>query len=162
MERAFAFQILSQSVQIKDAINYIGGSFYASNGWQIKIDSCPEIRVASREIYLRGSSKENDLRVDRTWNFSLNLEKDEAISQINSALSEIISFASSYNQRYQVGPKAVLGVYQNNNTTVIGSAPEVETIPVDALSDEGQFEGGWGANRLRHSIPVVTDRYKDN
>jgi len=149
MERAFAFQILEQSGQIKDAINYVGGSFYSSNGWVIKVSSSPEIKVPSRTIFLRGSHKEQDLRVDRTWNFLSNIERDETISAINQALAEIISFASGYEYRYQVGPQAVLGVFNTSNT-VIGTAPEVVTLPEDSTDTEE----GWGANRLKHSRPI--------
>lgn len=142
LERAFAFQVTEQSNSIKDAINgpYVGGSFMSSNGWVIKIDSCPEIRVPSRTIYLRGSSKENDLRVDRTWNFSSNFERDQAISQIKFALDEIISLSNSINYLIKT----------QNQITVIGNASEALMVPADSHDTEE----GWGANRLRHSKPI--------
>jgi len=142
LERAFAFQITEQSNSIKEAINgpYVGGSFMSSNGWVIKIDSCPEIRVPSRTIFLRGSSKENDLRVDRTWNFSSNLERDNTISQIKFALDEIISLSNSINYL----------VKTTNQMTVIGNAPEAFTVPAVSYDTEE----GWGANRLKHSKPI--------
>ena len=143
LERAFAFQVTEQSNSIKDAINgpYVGGSFMSSNGWVIKIDSCPEIRVPSRTIYLRGSSKENDLRVDRTWNFLSNLERDLAISEIKFALDELISLSNSINY-----------LIKTTNNTVIGCASEAFTIPAPSsfITEEG-----WGANRLTHYKPMA-------
>lgn len=150
MERAFAFQITEQSESIKRAINYVGGSFYSSNGWTIKLDACPEIRVTSRTIYLRGNDASHNLRVDRTWNLNSNLERDEILSQVNKALSEIISFAESYPYSYKIGPNTYLGAYKVNQNPVMSSAPEAEVIPVDF-----SFESGWGANRLKHSRPIV-------
>lgn len=150
LERAFAFQITEQSESIIQAIKYIGGSFYASNGWQIKIDACPEIRVTSRTIYLRGTDKDQNLRVDRTWNLSSNHYRDEILSQVKAALSEIISFAQSYPFKYQVGPNAILGVHQINMNPVYDFAPEAEKYPEDFPS-----ESGWGTNRLRHARPIL-------
>lgn len=148
MERAFAFQITEQSSEIKKAINYVGGSFFASNGWTIKMDVYPEIRVASRTIYLRGNTSASDLRVDRTWNLKSNRERDEIISQVNAALAEIISLASSYSYRYQVGPSAWLGVHQNYYQPITWSAPEADVVLGDSP------ESGWGANRLSHPQPI--------
>ena len=142
MERAFAFQITEQSSSIKEAINgpYVGGSFMSSNGWVIKVDSCPEIRVPSRTIFLRGSFKVSDLRVDRTWNFSSNFERDQAISEIKFALDEIISLSNSLDYLIKT----------TNQITVIGNAPEALVIPADSTDTEE----GWGANRLKHSRPI--------
>jgi hypothetical protein len=142
LERAFAFQITEQSSSIKDAINgpYVGGSFMSSNGWVVKIDSCPEIRVPSRTIYLRGSSQENNLRVDRTWNFSSNFERDQAISEIKFALDELISLSNTVNYL----------IKSTNQITIIGNAPEALTV----LADPYDTEEGWGTNRLKHSKPV--------
>lgn len=149
MEKAFAFQITEQSDKINKAINYIGGSFYASNGWEIKIDTVPEIKVTSRKIYLRGFKSDSDLRVDRTWNLGSNVQRDEILNQVNSALSEIITFAQSYPYNYRIGPNAYLGVYQPYNYSVVYSAPEVEVAPVVSPED------GWGQNRMKHSKPIL-------
>ena len=67
-ERAFTFRVLSQDKAIKDAIASVDGSFVTSNGWTISIQRSPEIKVVSKRIYLRGSNKANDMRIDRTWN----------------------------------------------------------------------------------------------
>jgi len=149
MERAFAFQITEQSAKIKEAINHVGGSFYSSNGWEITMDACPEIRVTSRKVYLRGFESKQDLRVCRTWNLASNLERDEILSQVNHALSEIISFAESYPYNYQVGPNAWLGVYRKPSNPVYDFAPEAKEFP-----ENPSFESGWGQNRLRHARPV--------
>ncbi len=95
-ERAFTFRILSQDSAIKDAIASAGGSFVSSNGWTIQIARSPEIKVVSKRIYLRGSNKANDKRIDRTWNIPSNIKLHQILNQIDSALAEIISFAREH------------------------------------------------------------------
>jgi len=102
-ELAFTFQILSQDSIIEDAINSVGGSFHTSNGWTIRVKNSPELKVVSKRIYLRGANSALDYRIDRTWNFSSNVERDMYISEIRQAMAEIISFADAYDDSRYYG-----------------------------------------------------------
>lgn len=100
-ERAFTFQILSQDRAVKNAIDSVGGVYYTSNGWQVMVKNSPEVKVVTKRLFLRGANKDNDMRIDRTWNFRSNLERDRAIASLEAALADIISFAKEYdNSRY--------------------------------------------------------------
>ena len=100
-ERAFTFQILSQDKVVGKAIESIGGLFYTRNGWKASVKNSPEVKVVSKQLFLRGKNSANDMRIDRTWNFKSNRERDNAIASLNSALLDVIEFAREYdNSRY--------------------------------------------------------------
>ena len=112
-ELAFTFQILSQDRVVEDAIASVGGSFHTKNGWTIRAKNSPELKVISKRIYLRGANSALDLRIDRTWNFDSNRERDMFISEINKAMAEIISFADAYDDSRYYGreEKDLYGCY---------------------------------------------------
>lgn len=157
-ERAFTFRILSQDSAIKDAITSVGGSFVTRNGWSIQVARSPEIKVVSKRIYLRGSNKANDKRLDRTWNISSNFKLHQYLNQIDQALAEIISFAQSYKDTYKrtycncTYPL----VYRDEFLPRFSFTSEVETfisknrpVRIDAQ--------GWGNNKLK-DIPTWESR----
>lgn len=94
-ERAFTFQILSQDKAVEDAIDNLGGSFISSNGWKISSENSPELKVRSKEIFLRGKIKDADWRIDRTWNLPSNADRDLVINNIHQAMRELISSATA-------------------------------------------------------------------
>lgn len=151
-ERAFTFRVLSQDKTIKDAIASVGGSFVTSNGWTISTKRSPEIKVVSKRIYLRGSNKANDMRIDRTWNIPSNFKLHQYLHQINQALAETISFAQSYKDTYDsfhTYPNGILSNFHRVNWTseVQPSICECKTQPVHINAD------GWGNNKLK-SLPT--------
>lgn len=157
-ERAFTFQILSQDSAIKDAIASVGGSFVTSNGWTISIKRSPEIKVVSKRIFLRGSNKLNDMRIDRTWNIPSNFKVNQYISQINQALAEIISFANQYKSNvepYGVQLIEYLNTYHNfdtyfmqNGLPIVNWTSEVQVI-YDKDTSFHIDADGWGNNKLK-------------
>ncbi len=163
-ERAFTFQILSQDSVVEDAINSVGGSFLTSNGWTIRVNRSPEVKVISKRIFLRGSNSSLDLRVDRTWNFGSNRERDMYMRELEYALEEIISFSDEYDSSRYYSKKMDFGSKWTRNYLeddyvpkrtrkarpyVIHFAPEVDvytwltprtnSVVIDA--------NGWGNNK---------------
>lgn len=136
-ETAFTFRILSQSRVIKRALDSIGGTFVASNGYKVMIKRSPEVKVVTRRLFLRGSNTAKDDRMDRTWNFPNNWERDSAALELEQALSEIISFANTYeNNCYGIDPH----VHTNRHIQYMNwLAPEARPFRIDA--------NGWGNNK---------------
>lgn len=165
-ERAFTFQILSQDRVIKDAINSIGGSYVTSNGWKVFIRNSPEVKVVSRRLFLRGANTGYDMRIDRTWNFQDNYERDLAIESLETAIADIISFATRYdNSRYShIGNTAKYRGYANRfematiylnhlNDAVQNWASEVQikTQQADSIRID---VNGWGNNKVDSLAPT--------
>ena len=136
-ETAFTFRILSQSRVIKRALDSIGGTFVASNGYKVMIKRSPEVKVVTRRLFLRGSNTAKDDRMDRTWNFPNNWERDSAALELEQALSEIIAFANTYeNTSYGIDSN----VYTNRHIQYMNwLAPEARPFRIDA--------NGWGNNK---------------
>ena len=137
-ETAFTFRILSQSRIIKAAIDSIGGTFVASNGYKVMIKRSPEVKVVTKRLFLRGSNTSKDHRIDRTWNFSSNWERDMKAEELERAVAEVISFANSFeNSCYGIGSD----VFIANDYILYSSvnAPEALPFRIDAQ--------GWGRNR---------------
>jgi hypothetical protein len=138
-ETAFTFRILSQSRIIKAAIDSIGGTFVASNGYKIMIRRSPEVKVVTKRLFLRGSNTSKDDRIDRTWNFSSNWERDMKAQELEQAVAELISFANDYeNSCYGIGADVL---YANRPYIQYTSvfAPEARPFRIDAQ--------GWGNNK---------------
>ena len=141
-ETAFTFRILSQSRVIKAAIDSIGGTFDASNGYKVMIKRTPEVKVVTKRLFLRGSNTSKDLRIDRTWNFSSNWERDMKAEELERAIAELISFANAFeNSCYGIEPH----VWTNVQYTSI-CAPEARPFRIDA--------NGWGNNKP-HGKPTL-------
>jgi hypothetical protein len=149
-ERAFTFQILDQDRVVSSAIDSVGGTFYSSNGWKIMVKNSPEVKVVSKRVYLRGKNKAYDMRIDRTWNFRSNYERDRSISSLENALAELISFAREYdNNRYFIKDdiweeRAVwaddYGIWYYNTDPVSIVPCHPKSVRIDA--------NGWGNNKL--------------
>lgn len=138
-ETAFTFRILSQSRIIKAAIDSIGGTFVASNGYKVMTKNSPEVKVVTKRLFLRGSNTAKNNRIDRTWNFSDNWERDMKAEELQSAIAEVISFANAYeNSCYGIGSDVLM-----NNCSYISyasvCAPEARPFRIDA--------NGWGNNK---------------
>lgn len=136
-ECAYAFQITSQDPIIAAYLNRIGGTYYASNGWKIRISKVPEIDVFSKTIYLRGSDASKDLRVDRTWNLPSNSFRDAVIGEVATAITEIISSARDYSHFVSVS------FFEYGATGVSYFTPEVKAPAKFKIDSEG-----WGNNKL--------------
>ena len=137
-ETAFTFRILSQSRIIKAAIDSIGGTFVASNGYKVMINKSPEVKVVTKRLFLRGSNTSKNHRIDRTWNFSSNWERDMKANELKQAVAEVISFANAYeNSCYGIGSDTLIA----NDFIMYSSvgAPESRPFRIDA--------NGWGNNR---------------
>lgn len=170
-ERAFTFRILSQDSAIKDAIASAGGSFVTRNGWTIQIARSPEIKVVSKRIYLRGSNKANDKRIDRTWNISSNFKLHQYINQIDQALGEIISFAENYKSGFRTWLNGALAYGYKDIHDMSQAYPfEYMTggcLPFNSWAPEARIRNwyspiekpfqidahGWGNNKLK-DIPT--------
>jgi hypothetical protein len=98
-ERAIAFQVTNQNPQITDYIKQ-NGIFRASNGWTVTCQVAPELDIATKTIYLRGSNSNLDKRVDRTWDLKDNYRRDKYINEADQALKELVSATST--PRYAV------------------------------------------------------------
>lgn len=92
--KAIAFQVVSQSTEITDFIKK-NGTFHASNGWNIAIDNAPELDIASKTIYLRGSDVSQNKRVDRTWDLSTNSRRDDYVRAVDQALNDLVLAVTS-------------------------------------------------------------------
>jgi hypothetical protein len=73
------------------------GPFTASNGWTVKVDIGPELDIKNKTIYLRGSNRDMDLRIDRTWDLESNYNRDKYIDQVDQAIGELVSWAAMPN-----------------------------------------------------------------
>lgn len=151
-ERAFTFQILSQDKAVKRAIDSIGGLFYTSNGWKVSIKNSPEVKVVSKQLFLRGANSANDMRIDRTWNFRSNYERDRAISSLEVALADIISFAREHeNSRYFAKGDYWEDDYaiwfDNYGTWYYNYAPEAQLMVYGSNSVKIDANG-WGNNKM--------------
>ena len=93
-EKAIAFQVTDQSTKITDFIKR-NGPFVASNGWTIAVESAPELDVATKTIFLRGSNSSLDKRVDRTWDINSNYNRDNVICAADDALNELVHAVAS-------------------------------------------------------------------
>lgn len=93
-ERALDFQVTKQSTKYTNALKQ--ASFTASNGWTITTADCPELNVKSKTIYLRGADSSKDLRVDRTWDLSSDLKRDQIVSEATHALEEFRTWVNWY------------------------------------------------------------------
>ena len=136
-ETAFTFRILSQSRIIKAAIDSIGGTFVASNGYKVMIKRSPEVKVVTKRLFLRGSNTAKNDRIDRTWNFSSNWERDMKAEELERAIEEVISFANHFeNSCYGIAP----GVWDYTSVQYASiCAPEARPFRIDSQ--------GWGTNR---------------
>lgn len=149
-ERAFTFQILSQDRAVKNAIDSVGGVYYTSNGWKVSVKNSPEVKVVSKRLYLRGANTANDWRIDRTWNFRSNYERDRAIASLETALNDIISFAREYdNSRYFVKDdcweeSAIM--FDDYGVWYYNCAPEAQVI-VRGSEPVKIDANGWGNNK---------------
>jgi hypothetical protein len=136
-ETAFTFRILSQSRIIKAAIDSIGGTFVASNGYKIMTKRSPEVKVVTKRLFLRGSNTDKNDRIDRTWNFSSNRERDMKAEELERAIAEVISFANHFeNSCYGLGTDVAWN-YTNVQYASI-CAPEARPFRID--------DNGWGNN----------------
>lgn len=137
-ETAFTFRILSQSRIIKAAIDSIGGTFVASNGYKVMSRRSPEVKVVTKRLFLRGSNTSKNHRIDRTWNFSSNWERDMKASELEQAVAEVISFANAYeNSCYGIGTDVL---YTNSFAHYAHvCTPEVRPFRIDSQ--------GWGNNK---------------
>jgi hypothetical protein len=147
-EKAYAFQITDQDPAVKSFLDNRSGSFSASNGWVIKLAKVPEVNVFSKTIYLRGSNSSGNFRIDRTWNLPNNTMRDRVISEVSTAISELISSVkrSTWKQpTYEVFPDEwdyiVYEAY---------FAPEAKP------TWSGKFDSeGWGPNKLDPSKTII-------
>ena len=88
-EKAFVFQVTGQSERLSNYV-YNNGPIYLSNGWKVDVSVEPEIRIADKTIFLRGSDSNANLRVDKTYNLPSNYTRDQILSDVNYALKELV------------------------------------------------------------------------
>lgn len=114
-ENAIAFQVAKQDSKITNFIKNIGGTFYAGNGWKVRIGLYPELDIAGRSIYLQGDEKGHDLRVDRKWKLESNYNRDLYISQANAALQEVVD---ATDKAEEISRLNVYGMFVKDTPTV--------------------------------------------
>lgn len=89
VESACEFQILEQS---KEVYNILSKGYYqASNGMRVAIAQFPEFKDSANTVYLRGSDKSKDLKVDTT-RFVRNSVRDNKMELVTEALAEFVNF----------------------------------------------------------------------
>lgn len=88
VDRGFAFRIDQQSSLLTDALK--SKDFLASNGWRIAMEEGPAINISTKTIFLRGSNKDMDYRIDRSSDLASNRTRDKYVSEINSAIAELV------------------------------------------------------------------------
>ena len=101
-ECAATFQVLKQSQEIYDFLSK--GHFLASNGTRIDSSDFPEWKESENIVYLRGSNKNQDLKVDVT-RFISNTNRDKKIAMIDEALAELVTVVgASYRAPAKLSP----------------------------------------------------------
>lgn len=97
-ERAIAFQITAQSEDYAQFLDFMGGTFKASNGWIITADITPALDPTRKLIYLRGDDETKNLRVDRTYDMDSNHEAWATKLQAEEAIEEFRVHAELYSE----------------------------------------------------------------
>lgn len=88
VENGAIFQIHEQSNEVTAFLKK--GYFQASNGLRVAIAEFPEFKDSKNVVYLRGTDKSSDLKVDRT-RFISNPVRDSKIAMVNEALAELVN-----------------------------------------------------------------------
>jgi hypothetical protein len=102
VERALVFQVLDQSPEVTNFLRKVG-SFQASNGLRIATADFPEFKDSENTIFLRGSDKAKDGKVDTT-RFVTNIIRDKKAVMVHQALKELVDTVKSLQSYYAPVP----------------------------------------------------------
>ena len=130
VKQAVEFQILEQSDKIT---NFIYGlrdaTFQASNGMRIGISDFPEFKDSENTIFLQGSNKKLDLKVDTTRFVSDNV-RDKKIAMVKEALAELVRAAKANDELNGALNSAMAFVVSAPRTSVLHKS---YSIPQDCI-----------------------------
>lgn len=120
-EGSFSFQVLYQDPKIDSYIkSRLGGVFNAGNGWRVTIDAEPELKVKEKVIYLRGSDRYEDEKIDSFHGLSKK-EAESLQKQVRQALTELVAAVKAWkpSSRFEIVKEIIVypdyfGNYERN------------------------------------------------
>lgn len=98
---ALVFQVLEQSPDVSAFLN--GRNFLSKKtGLRIGTSKYPEFKHSKNFIFLRGSDKSNDFKLDVT-RFVGTMQRDNAYDMVKTAIQELVDTVKAASTAYSIG-----------------------------------------------------------
>ena len=124
-KNALVFQVLEQSPDITAFLNKY--NFMASNGLRVGIDKYPEFKASKNAIFLQGTDKSENYKLDTT-RFAGQGYRDGAAAMFNQALRELVDVVKGMKRASAYGNLSYVPVFKTGNRM---STNKVTVVIVD-------------------------------